>query len=233
MDLEIQKISNKKISELVADQLQEWIETGKVQPGEKLPSVRELCDLFNVGRTAIRDAITTLKGKGLVDVRRGEGTYVKSYDYSRIFDEILLLNQTDIHKLFNVRKILEAGIAEMAAQARDPEDIHRIRTHMDQIKEAKTIEGWKADYEFHLAIAEATKNEVLVLLLETISSTMKIAIKGCHQIIMENPQLTREIVVQHENIYSAIKEGRPSEARASVIEHLTYVESLLNRLQTK
>lgn len=200
MEFEVQKISKKQISELVADHLEQWIHAGKVQPGEKLPSVRELCESFNVGRTAIRDAITTLKGKGLVDVRRGEGTFVRHFDCSQIFEELRLLKQADIRKLFAVRKILEAGTAEMAARVQDPAQLEKMQECMHQLRDAKTVEGWKADYAFHLAIADATQNEILVQLLDTISSTMKEAIMGCHQIIMEDPVLTRSIIRQHEEM---------------------------------
>lgn len=227
MEIEIQKISNKKISEIVAEQLEHWIESGKVQPGEKLPSVRELCASFNVGRTAVRDAITTLKGKGFVDVRRGEGAFVLRYDSSQLFEGLRLLNSSDIQKLFSVRKILEVGIAEMAAQVRDPIQLQKMKACIARMKTTDTIDGWKADYEFHLAIAEVTQNEFLVQLLETISTTMKKAIRDCHQMIFDDPALAQAVIHQHEKIYEAIEAGDPDQAKACVIEHLTYVESLL------
>ncbi|MEW9669920.1 FadR/GntR family transcriptional regulator [Ammoniphilus sp. 3BR4] len=229
MEVEIQKISNKKISELVAEQLQHWIVSGKVQPGEKLPSVRELCASFNVGRTAIRDAITTLKGKGFVDVRRGEGTFVQRFDSSQLFEGLRLLNATDIQKLFSVRQILEVGIAEMAARVRDPIQLDKMKACIEQMKTTETIEGWKADYEFHLAIAEVTQNEILVQLLETISATMKKAIRDCHQMILDDPVLAQTVIQQHEKIYEAIETGQADWAKVCVIEHLTYVERLLKR----
>ncbi|MFM1653565.1 FadR/GntR family transcriptional regulator [Brevibacillus sp. B_LB10_24] len=229
--MNIEKIPNRKISDIVSEKIEQWIVSGKVQPGDKLPSVRELCEAFDVGRSAIRDAITTLKGKGLVDVKRGEGTYVCHYNYSQLFYESILLNRNDVIKIYNVRKILEAGIAESAAVDRQPEHLAKMKHAIESMKSANSIEGWEADYEFHLSIAEATQNEILVQLMEIISSTTKKAIMDCHRIIFSDSRLSQNILTQHENIYKAIEEGDSTAARQRMLEHLTYVESLLNQVQ--
>lgn len=85
------KIFIKKVSETVEQEIEKMIESGKFQSGEKLPSVRELCDLFGVGRSAVRDAITTLKGKGTVYVKQGEGTYICEFDSTKLFTNHMLI----------------------------------------------------------------------------------------------------------------------------------------------
>ncbi|UOK56341.1 GntR family transcriptional regulator [Bacillus sp. OVS6] len=120
----IEKISTKKVSDTVSEQIEKMILDGSIPAGEKLPSVRELCERFGVGRSAVRDAITVLKGKGLVKVKQGEGTYVSKYDSSKIFSKAVMLpNANDITELFQVRKIVETGMAEMAACNRSEKDL--------------------------------------------------------------------------------------------------------------
>ena len=123
----VEKISTKKVSESVTEEIEKLIERGTFQAGEKLPSVRELCELFGVGRSAVRDAITTLSGKGIVTVKQGEGTYICEFDSSKLFNHPLLLpSSKDITELFQVRKIVETGIAEASAIHRSEEDLLKM-----------------------------------------------------------------------------------------------------------
>lgn len=70
--MDVKKISTRKISEIAAEQIEDMIAKGSFKPGDKLPSVRELCELFGVGRSAVRDALTSLQGKGIVQVKQGK-----------------------------------------------------------------------------------------------------------------------------------------------------------------
>lgn len=222
----VEKIPTKKISDIVAEKIEEWIKTESVKPGDKLPSVRELCEMFDVGRSAVRDAITTLKGKGLVEVKQGDGTFVSKVNPSALFYE-LLIGKKDIKNLYTVRQILELGTAEHAALNRRDENLIKMKDAIMKIEKAKTIDGWEADFDFHIAIAEATQNEVLVELMHTISNTTKKAILEVQKIILSNPKLSKMIFHQHLEIYDAIREGHKIEARQAMLMHLTFVEGLL------
>jgi GntR family transcriptional repressor for pyruvate dehydrogenase complex len=228
-EMEVAKISNQKISDIVAAQIEQWIRTGKAQPGDKLPSVRELCAMFEVGRTAVRDAITALKGKGLVEVRHGDGTFVCRFDCANVFHGLSLVNKQDINNLFTVRKILELGTAEMAALHREPRHLLKIKNAIHEMEQADSVEGWKADFDYHLGIAEATQNDHLVQLMQTISAAIQQAIRDCHQIILADAELKRTIVHQHVAIFDAISDAQPDQARQAMLEHLTFVEALLHR----
>lgn len=218
------KIFTKKVSETVEEEIEKMIESGKFQSGEKLPSVRELCDLFGVGRSAVRDAITTLKGKGTVYVKQGEGTYICEFDSAKLFtNHMLIPNCEDIKDLFQVRKILETGIAEMAASNRSVQDLVR----MEEILSNLCINGWEGDYHFHMAIANATGNKSLIQLVQTISTTMKKAMIDFHRYIQENEDIVKTMDEQHDKIYESIKMGNPIKANQSMINHLQYVEEIL------
>lgn len=224
--MQVKKISVKKVSDSVAEQIEEMIKSGTFQAGEKLPSVRELCELFGVGRSAVRDAITTLKGKGSVDVKRGEGAFILGFDSTRLFNSHLsLTSPKDISELFQVRKILEPGIAEMAA-------VNRTQADLDIMEETfsnPSIKGWESDYRLHTAIAKAAGNEIIIQLLQFISTTMKNSMIDFHYYIEKNPATAQLIERQHLEIYESIKQGKSQNAKEKMMEHLDLVEKeLLN-----
>jgi GntR family transcriptional repressor for pyruvate dehydrogenase complex len=227
--MEAAKISHQKISDRVADQIEQWIRAGHVRPGDRLPSVRELCLMFDVGRTAVRDAITTLKGKGMVEVRHGDGTFVCRFDFSKVIAGLSLVNRQDVQNLFEVRKILEVGTAELAAVHRETSHLRRMKEALDRLAKANSLEGWKADLDFHFVIAEATQNEHLVQLMQTVSTAIRRAIMDCHRIILADAELERQIFQQHVNVCEAIHDSEPERARQAMLTHLTFVEELLNR----
>lgn len=222
--VKVEKIPTKKVSESVTEQIEKMIEEGTFLPGEKLPSVRELCDMFGVGRSAVRDAITTLKGKGAVTVKQGEGTYICKFDSGNLFSNHLLLpSSKDISQLFQVRKLLEPGIAGIAAENRSEADLEL----MDELLSGKGENSWEADYNFHLAIARAAGNEILIQLLEFISASMKKTMIGFHRFIEEDRAVFEEIAGQHYSIYQMILTKNPAHAKRLMQEHLDCVEDLL------
>jgi GntR family transcriptional regulator, transcriptional repressor for pyruvate dehydrogenase complex len=222
--VKVKKISTKKVSDSVVEQIEEMIKSGSFQAGEKLPSVRELCEMFGVGRSAVRDAITTLKGKGAVEVKQGEGAYILEFDSTRLFNNHLLLpGYRDISELFQVRKILEAEIAEMAALNRSEADLHL----MEKILSNQSIKGWESDYHLHTAIAKAAGNEIIIQLVQFISATMKKAMIDFHNYIEKIPTTVQVIENQHIRIYESIKLAIPQKAKQTMIEHLNFVEKEL------
>lgn len=220
--LNIEKISVKKVSESVVEQIERMIENGTFESGEKLPSVRELCEMFGVGRSAVRDAIITLKGKGTVDVRQGEGTFVRRFDSSKMFNQHLVLpDSNDVKELFQVRKILEPGIVEMAAWNRTERDLEIL----DRISSTET--GWEEDYRFHMTIAKASCNGIVYQLMQFISTTTKKHMNDFHQYIKNHDLIVKKINQQHEDIFLAIRNRDGEHAKEKMTEHLDYVESIL------
>ncbi|MDQ0337600.1 GntR family transcriptional repressor for pyruvate dehydrogenase complex [Caldalkalibacillus uzonensis] len=227
--MNVEKITPKKISEQVAEQLEQWIISQHLQPGDKLPSVRQLCDMFDVGRSAVRDAITTLKGKGILEVKQGEGAFIRSFDSAQLFEQLLLLDKQDLTDVFNVRKILEVGSAELASTSRTAAHVQQMEKALQMLENSDSLEDWEADYAFHMAIAEATRNKVIIRLMETVSVLLKKAIINCHNMALHSEAVSSSIRKQHVAIYLAIKEQKAEQAREAMFEHLCYVEALLNK----
>lgn len=219
----VEKVERKKASTVVVEQIEEMIANGIYKAGDKLPSVRELCEWFDVSRSTVRDAIITLKGKGTVEIRHGEGTFVKGFDASHIFQKpVLQPNKQNIKELFQVRRILEAGVAKEAALYRTDDDLARLEKALTNGKVQ-----WESDYDFHIAIAFAAKNNVITKFMEYISETLKQTMIQFHEHIQSDARIVQLIADQHEYIYEMVKQRDPFKAYEAMVTHLVYVEKLL------
>ncbi|MCF6092848.1 FadR family transcriptional regulator [Microaerobacter geothermalis] len=228
MELEFQAITPRKISDEVYNQLKTMILNGKFPPGSKLPSTRELCELFNVGRSAIRDALSSLKGMGLISIKQGEGIFVNSYNPSLIFHRISLINSQDVIKLYQVRKMLEVEAAGLASINRTSDQLEKMTNAISQMENpSNETMVWQSDYQFHMAVSNATGNQFLHQLMISISESMKKAIFEVHHFIFSDQKVAKEMVCQHVRIYEAIKNGDASKAKETMRHHLLEVESII------
>lgn len=231
--MEYKKIKPKKIYEEVADALQEAIRSGKLKPGTKLESVQQLAESFQVGRSAIREALTALKAMGLIEMRQGEGTYVKEFQAEDLNFQIataMLMNQQDVMHLLEVRKIIETGAAATAAKKHTPENLIKMEVALNGMKVALGNEelGETSDLQFHLAISEATQNPMLTNLLLHVSDLMQETMKETRRITLFSKEKTTErLYIEHLAIYDAIVSGNEEDARTSMLLHLNNVEETL------
>lgn len=231
--MEITKIATHKIYEKVAEQIKRQIVEGKLQPGEKLPSTREFSERFQVGRSTIREALSALKAMGLVESRQGEGSYVRSNMPEQVsmpdFESMQLSRET-VLELLEARKSLEVSNAAIAAEKRTEEDLETFEGILATMQEnlGNEAEGEKADMLFHLTLARATHNTIMVRLLETISGQMESAIRGTRRLQMySNRSVSAQLWREHQNIYAAIRAGDPIAAQDAMREHLFHVERVL------
>ena len=149
----INKLSQ-KIYEEVAEAILHMIQTGQLKPGDKLDSVQQLAENFQVGRAAIREALTALRAMGIIEMRQGEGTYVREFGPAMLSFPIsaaVLMNKEDVAHLLEVRKLLEVGAAGLAALKRTEEDLRAMQSTLEQMRQAIGDEelGEKADFLFH------------------------------------------------------------------------------------
>lgn len=106
------------------------IRSGSLKPGEQLDSIQQLAENFQVGRPAIREALSALSSMGLIEIKQGEGTFVKTFDpaiMNHPLSAALLMDQDNIKHLLEVRKILESGTAEVAAKKRTEENLIELK----------------------------------------------------------------------------------------------------------
>lgn len=169
-------LKKRSLADEVAASLQEQISLGKYKVNEKLPIEPELMKSFGVGRSTIREAIKILANSGLLRVQQGVGTFVELATGSKEPME-QRLKRANVQDLDEVRQLLEMKIAEKAAINRTDADIMAIREHLNNRKKTATaglIEACiEADVNFHVAIAEASKNEILADLYKSIAIHLK------------------------------------------------------------
>lgn len=163
-------ITRKKLSDQVFDRLWEMITSGELSPGDIIPSERILMEKFGVGRPAVREALQALANKGIITISHGERSRVNELDADIALDQVdeiakLLLSAhpSNLEHLKQIRKILEAGTIRIAAAQSTPEDIRQLRQIVD--KQGASLDSStkfiQTDIEFHVAIANMTRNSML------------------------------------------------------------------------
>ncbi|WP_373893683.1 FadR/GntR family transcriptional regulator [Virgibacillus sp. CBA3643] len=230
--MDYKHIRTKKIYEEVADSLIAMIKAGSLSPGDKLESVEQLAKNFNVGRSAIREALSGLRTMGLVEMRQGEGTYVKEFDASKFtlpITSAFLMKLEDVKELYQVRKILEVGTAGLAAAHYQKEDLLEIEKSLMEMKDTKGNEelAEKADLDFHMAIAKATHNQMLIYLMGSVSEIMAETIRETRRVLLYSEGRSDQLFTEHQLIYEAIKAGQSDQAEEYMYDHLAVVESRL------
>ena len=231
--MEIKPIRTRKIYEEVTDSILEMIKSGQFKTGDKLDSVEQLAKSFYVGRSAIREALSGLRAMGLVEMRQGEGTYITSFDASKFslpLSSALLMKREDIKELSEVRKILEVGAVASASINHDDEDLLAMEEALNAMKEAKGQGeiGEKADLDFHLAIAHATHNKMLINLMSSVSEIMVESMRETRQLLLYSEEMMASLVEEHQLIYQAIKARNIEEAQKNMLNHLIGVEKVLS-----
>ncbi|WP_379970293.1 FadR/GntR family transcriptional regulator [Ectobacillus sp. sgz5001026] len=226
-------IRPKKIYEEVSDALLAMIKDGTLKPGDQLLPVHQLAEEFQVGRSAVREALSALRAMGLIEMRQGEGTYVKIFDaasMTKTFPSALLMNKQDIINLFEVRKVLEVGVARAAALRRTDADMQEMKHWVDEMlhSQGNEVVGEKADFQFHMAIASASHNPILVELMNHVSSTIAEAIGETRRLLLYGEHTTAETLAQeHQSIFESIVNGDGEKAQQRMFEHLTDVENMI------
>jgi len=165
----------------VARALLDYILSGHVGPGEKLPSERQLSDSLGVGRSVVREGMKSLGLLGLVEFRHGGGTYLRSSESEllpKVIEWGLLLGERRVVDLIEARQHLEILLAELAAERRTNQQLASIEMAMQAMVDARTTDEFvDADVAFHLAVAAASNNSVLMNMHGSISSLLRVWIQ--------------------------------------------------------
>ena len=217
-------IDRRKTYQLVAEQLIELIGSRQLKPGDVLPPERELVESYSVGRSSVREALRMLESRGLIE-SRGSGSFAVAELRNllgRSFDLMVTVEQADYRELFEVRRILEGEAAALAAMRRSKNRLLEMSTAIGDMEEGlgSEHEFITADLEFHLTVAWATKNRVIVQLMNAIRSLLQQSLSSSYH-IKGSPERAIEM---HRLILEAIAERRPEEARQRMQEHVARVE---------
>lgn len=222
-------LKNKLLAEQVQEQIYSYILNTPIDIGAKLPNEFELGEKFGVGRSTIREAVKLLISRGILEVRRGAGTYVVSTTPSDL-DPLGLRDVKDkmalALDLANVRILLEPGIAEMAALNATAEDVEKLQALCGKIEEKiETGESYiEDDIAFHTCVAACSKNMVVEQLIPIIDTAVLMFVNVTHT------KLTSETIMTHRAVVEAIAERDPMGARTAMMMHMTFNRNLIKKL---
>jgi GntR family transcriptional repressor for pyruvate dehydrogenase complex len=230
--MEFKRIQSKKVYELVAEQIENMIKTNQINPGDQLDSVEQLAKNFNVSRSTIREALSALKAMGYIDVKQGEGTFVKERDDP--FSMITLPQQLDrasLLEFLEVRKIMESNAAAIAASKRTESDLKKMQDSLHTMENSLREERAKggrvdieADVHFHRVIAEATHNSVLIQMMNQMSEALYHMIHNSRQQWLSDSSTIKRLYHEHCSIYKAIEDQNATLAQQLMLAHLVKVE---------
>jgi GntR family transcriptional repressor for pyruvate dehydrogenase complex len=222
------------LSDRVTHQIEQLIIEGRLQRGDRLPPERELAQQFGVSRTVIREAVSALVAKSLLEVQPGSGTVVRGPTTKSVAQSMTLLlragqAETDYDKVHEVRRILEVEIAGLAAERRTSEDLKELEEILRQTAEAEIQDDHKSfpecDVAFHAALARATHNELFLLLLDSMADIM---IK-VRQLGFEVPDMPMRALKHHCAVFEQVRVGDAEGARRAMHEHLIESEDTMRQ----
>jgi GntR family transcriptional repressor for pyruvate dehydrogenase complex len=218
-------VRSSRLYEQIVQQVEESIRKGAMKPGDQLPPERELAQQFGVSRTAVREAVKALREKGHVEAYPGRGTFITdgtSHAIKQSLDRLIRIGQPEGSGfLAEVREILEPEIASLAAVRADAQDIAAMREPISVMDAARKDSDTfiEADLDFHLALAEAAANPLILSLIDSIVGLLR-------------EQRTRIFLVEggpergqyhHKRILEAIEHHDPVGAREAMKAHLRQV----------
>ena len=210
--------------------IKQMIQDGELRPGDRLPPEQELSERLGLSRSSMREAVKALEAMRILDVRRGDGTYVTSLQPGLLLEAMsFVLDFHETHailEVLEVRRMIEASSAALAAMRATPEDVRLMKEHLDTI-DADTPSDILVEHDlvFHRMIASATGNEYLVSLLERISS--QTARARIWRALTQEGAVPRTLH-EHERIVEAIASQDPDVARTAMTVHVAGVERWLH-----
>lgn len=222
------KIKKTRVSDQVFDILKNFIAEGKIKAGEKLPSENELCAMLGVSRPPVNAAVNRLRAMGLVEVRPGDGSYVKNFsssDYIKNYVD-LVKDVMDIPELLEVRWVLDVESFRLAMNRATPEDLRELEdiTHRyEQARKEKDFDtAADTDFAFHLHICKCSKNRYFFMMYELIGDLLR---RQIQMFLVSQDKYAAEdfkVIDDHAQMYQALRDKDFDRYLRVLEEHTNY-----------
>jgi len=219
-------IKRSDLPDAVVERILERVKNGDFQPGSKLPSIQELSEKLQVGRSSIREALKQLQIVGIVELKQGKGTFVREkFDVSSLSESIgylLTLHKPDILHLMEARKIVERGTVALAAEKASKDEVEKLYNLLQGMeKEIDNPDGF-AEYnvQFHITIAEASKNSLLPIFFNSIYDLFLREQQAVARLL----DVSERSLKYHKRIWKAIKDHNVDKAVKEMTDHLDSVK---------
>jgi DNA-binding FadR family transcriptional regulator len=213
------------------------IASGRLRPGDRLPSEHEQARGFRVSRASVREALRSLVQMGLVTTVRGRsgGSFVNRADAEPVarnlgeaMDVLLHIDAINVAELLEARRALEGTCARLAAVRRSEAHLHEIEAVLDEARDdALEDDPWLAlDVRFHREVAESAENRVLMVPLAALHATVQPRLNRAIKALIVRQDINR----QHVEIFEAIRDRDPSAAGVAVDGHIDHLEGLYRQV---
>ncbi|GAA0125928.1 FadR/GntR family transcriptional regulator [Clostridium sp. CTA-19] len=226
-------IKNTRVYEKVIEQIKEMIITGTFKKGDKLPSEREMAESLQVSRTSIREALRELEIMGLIESRQGEGNFIKnSFENTLLkpLSTIFLLKESNSDEILELRNIIERGSVVLAAERITDEELAEMELLFDESLKSDLKDTLvDVDIDFHYKIAQASKNFLILSILNAISFLIEAFIKDIRRNVITKEENINMLIQQHRDILSALKNHDPVVAEKAMLDHLQYVNTQMKK----
>jgi len=223
-------VDQRSVVDSVRQQLIEQLRYGKLKPGSQLPSEKDLGATMGVSRPALREAIHTLVGEGLLEIRRGHGTFVKEpTSSSAIQAEVLslLLLPEDLQEIQDARRLIEPEIAAQAAILASDDELDALEALLDEMERiARAGESiFETAWGFHRELARVAGNKTIAKIVDILYEAIRVAERPLYDLHFD----PLEDIQEHRSLLEVIKQRDANRAYQAMINHLGDVEEGLGR----
>jgi GntR family transcriptional regulator, transcriptional repressor for pyruvate dehydrogenase complex len=216
-------MNHARLADRVYSGIVEMIGTDELKVGDRLPSEARLAEILGVSRTIVREALVRLASDGITEARRGAGSFVKSRPSDRLAAFMAWAELPTTMGSYEVRFVLEAEAARLAAQRRSPEDMAQIERALEALRAAllSSAPAHDEDLDFHRAIAEATANHAFLAAFDALTPDVDRIMRAGVDISRSRPPGVIETMMrEHEMIVDAIRAQDADGAALAMRWHL-------------
>jgi len=224
-------IDHRKLSEMVAEQVEDLIISGVLRPGQKLPAERELADQLGVSRPKLREALQLLEANGLLEVHKSDGTFISQLTGNALSPAMVALyskRQTAFFDFLEYRREQESFAAYLAAQRATEADLQSMAELIQAMEQAHSQQQSELesalDVKFHMLIIESAHNSLLLHVMRSIYELMNEGVFYNRDFLYDKEGMREKLLNQHRAIVSAIQAKDPDRAAKAAEAHLNFVE---------
>jgi GntR family transcriptional repressor for pyruvate dehydrogenase complex len=226
--MEIEPVKSTRIYQEIVRQVKQLIAEGKLKSGDRLPPERDLAEKFMVSRTSVREALRALQSRGLIDIRAGEGAFVRDISVDTLIEPLALVilpHREAVGELFEARRLLEPAIAALAARRATQEELGEMeRILEEQAKEvAQGRTGVAQDAALHSSIANSAHNRAITRIVNALMDLLT----QSREESLHTPGRPTRSHADHRRILEAIKRRDDVAAHRAMLDHLIAVENLV------
>lgn len=231
-------IDHRKLSEMVAEQVEDLVISGVLRPGQKLPAERELAEQLGVSRPKLREGLQILEANGLLEVHKSDGTFIAQLTGNALSPAMVSLysrRQSAFFDFLEYRREQESFAAHLAAQRATEADLQSMNELLDAMDKAHSskqsaLES-ELDVKFHMLIIESSHNSLLLHIMRSIYELMNEGVFYNRDFMYEKDGMREKLLNQHKAIAAAIQAKDPERAAKAAEAHLNFVELSYKNIQ--